>query len=550
MAEHGDLFRLIACVIVIVATKIVLYPSLTTAIEPTGDGAVDFIRCALIGNFPLVLLTPDAGYLPLLPRVIVEALAGVVPLNYLPQAFCWLSLVLAALFCSVLVLPRFATVMPSAGSRMGAALLLGTYPDYLSNLPENLGLLSVIPLLWLGLAITEADPWPRVALAALAGALLMISKPDTVTIAPVFAVAAIVALRRGHWRAAVLHGAITLAAALQIAFALATRLIHGTEWMSPAPLASLKSASLDSLDTVAATVAGGWILSAPETLAVGAGVLAAIAAGAAFTLRHSRKRADLAWVLGAALLMMIGTLAINVLAGFRFAGETRRGLVIVIGLVVIVATLQPFARVTWARRMGWGLAAILIAGAVTNLPRSHDLVDPAKGYADWERTYFLAQYEPFAIPVNSVDDPSALWLMTNGVSFLNSDRDPWRGRPRPLGARPAAHFPLDLAKENGTSVLGAIVALGPDQPATAIEMDVDGSAPGERKKASFNVPLPNGSRYFLLDRPMTGATALSFSVAGTPAPVGPAIALIGEPAGPPAPRENCNSLAMFRQPAG
>jgi len=549
MAEHGDLIRLIACVIAIVATKIVLYPSLTTAVEPTGDGAVDFIRCALIGDFPLVLFTPDAGYLPLLPRVIVEALAGVVPLNHLPQAFCWLSLVLAAVFCSVLVLPRFAAVMPSAGSRMGAALLLGTYPDYLSNLPENLGLLSVIPLLWLGLAITEAEPWPRVALAALAGALLMMSKPDTLTIAPVFAVAAILALRRGRWRTAVFHGAVATAAAFQVVFALATRPIHGTAWGAPA-FASLKAASFDLLNTVATAAAAGWTLGTPENLAVGAGVLAAIAAGAAFTLRHTRKRADLAWVLGAALLMMVGTLAINAFAGFRFAGENRHGLVIVIGLVVIVAALQPFARVTWARRMGWGLAAILIAGAVTNLPRSHDLVDPAKGYADWERTYFLAQYDPFAIPVNAVDDPSVLWLMTNGVSFLNSDHEPWRGRPKPLGARPAAHFPLDLAKENGTSVLGAIVALGPDQPATAIEMDVDGSAPGERKKASFNVPLPNGSRYFLLDRPMTGAAALSFSVAGTPVPVDPAIALIGEPAGPPAPPQSCNSLAMFRRPTG
>jgi hypothetical protein len=549
MAEHGDLFRLVACVIIIVATKIVLYPSLTTAVEPIGDGAVDFIRCALIGDFPRVLLTPDAGYLPLLSRVIAEALAGVVPLNYLPQAFCWLSLVLAAAFCSVLVLPRFAAIMPSAGPRMGAALLLGTYPDYLSNLPENLGLLSVIPLLWLGLAITEATPWPRIALATLAGALLMMSKPDTVTIAPVFAVAAGIALSRGRWRIATFHGVVTAAALLEVAFALATRVIHGIAW-GPPQLASLKAVSVDFLGAVATAAAAGRTLGGPENLAIGAGVLAAIAAGAAFTLRHTRKRADLVWVLCAALLMIVGTLAINALAGFRFAGESRRGLVIVIGLVVIVATLQPFARVTWARRMGWSLAAILIAGAVTNLPRSHDLVDPAKGYAAWERTYFLAQYNPFAIPVNSADDPSALWLMTNGVSFLNSDHEPWRGRPRPLGARPAAHFPLDLAKANGTSVLGAIVALGPNQPATAVEMDVDGSAPGERKKASFNVPLPNGSRYFLLDRPMTGATALSFSVAGTPVPVDPAIALIGEPVGPPAPRASCNSLAMFRQPAG
>ena len=108
-------------------------------------------------------------------------------------------------------------------------------------------------------------------------------------------------------------------------------------------------------------------------------------------------------------------------------GATRIALPIVIGLTVIFTCMQPFERITQARRIGWVVALALLAGTVANLARSRDPIDQSKGYADWERTYFLALDEHFAIPVASVDGGPPLWLMESAATFLNSGGTSARG---------------------------------------------------------------------------------------------------------------------------
>lgn len=551
LADHGSPLRFMICVALIVMVKVFIYPSLTTAVEPIGNGGIDFVGCALIGNLPSVLLHPFAGYLPVLPRLLAEAIGSVLPPLYLPQAFYWLSLITGALFCALLVLPQFATAMPSTAARIGAALFLGTYPDYASNLPENIAVLGFIPLLWLGLVAAAADRWAKILPAAAAGGVLMLSKPVLLIAAPAFLIAGVAAVVRRHWRAATFNTIVCIAAILQIAymirlgsFAGLTRGIHALD-IRPFSTSPIKNALFDFADTLGKAIGGGHVIGMPLSFFIAVAAILLLAIGAFYTLRHARTRADLYWVFGSAALIAAGTLAANAVTATRFSGETRYGLPLVIALTAIFVALQPFERVTWARRTGWVIALALIAGTAGNLPRSHDPIDPAKGYTDWERTYFLAENEHFAIPVDADDNGPGLWLMEKEAGFLNSDGDVMRGKPLPLGGRPAADFTVDSARYRSQGFLGAIVPLRANQAAKPVEMDVINAA-GDRKKASIGIPLPNGSRYFLLDRPISAASAIHFSIDGTPEKVSPAIALIGETPRAPSAEEVCAIPALFR----
>jgi hypothetical protein len=549
LADHGSPLRFILCAALIVVAKVIIYPSLTTAVQPIGSGGIDFVGCALIGDLSSVLLHPFDGYLATLPRLIVEALGSLIPQLYLPQAFYWLSLIAGALFCSLLVLPQFAVAMPSVSVRIGAALFLGTYPDYAANLPENIAVLGFIPLLWLGLVAGESKNWSTVLLAATGGVILMLSKPILLIAAPAFVVAAIIAAFQRNARTTAFHVLVTLAASLQIAYMAALgslpRVIDGIHQLGGQPLANgpAKDALLSLAGTIGRIVDGGRAVDAVAASSIAAAVFAVLVIAAIYTLRHARTRADFVWIFGSALLILIGALAATVLT------TAHPVLPIVIAITIAFATLQPFERITWARRTSWVIGLVLLAGTAGNLPQSHDPIDPAKGYSDWERANFLTQDEHFAIPVDADDTGGekgpALWLMENDAGFLNSDGAITHGRPKPLGSRDAADFPVDLSSYQSQGMLGAIVPLHAGQAGKTVEMEVIDAA-GVRKKASLGIPLPNGSRYFLFDRPIGRATALHFSVGGSPEAVSPAIALIGESPKAPKAESVCAMPAFFR----
>ena len=543
--RYGHILWLVVCTAVILGTKVALYPSLTTAVRPLGDGGINFIRCALIGEFPVVMLYPDAGYLPLLPRVLVELLTPVVTAVYLPAAFYAVSLILAALACSSLVLPVFARIIPSLALRIVAALFIGTFPDYLSNLPENIGIFSLIPLIGLWLWISEEMKWRTVALAAALGSVLMISKPYVVTIAPIFALTGLFALWRGKPKTATVNGIIAAAAGVQCVYMLGMRLTQNI-WQTGAglsPVDLLKQSGHDFLALTANWVTAGSITDGPTAITIGVVVFAVIAIGMALTIR-TKDRPELSWIIAAVALMILGTIVINAFTGLRFSGQTRNGLAIVIALVVATSALQPSRSHRPARMLNLFLVCIFSIGTLVNIAHSHDDVAATKGYADWQKTYFLAQHDVFSIPIDSPNADGAVWLLQNKVSFLNSDATPWLGKPLPVGNEPAANFPIDLTTYNGTNVLGAIVPLTADQVGKPIEMRVVDRA-GEQHLASMSVPLPNNNRYFLLDRPIADVDGLRFSISGTPENVDPAIILIGAQSGRPRALQTCNILTLF-----
>lgn len=548
LADHGSPLRFILCAALIVIVKVILYPSLTTAVQPIGSGGIDFVGCALIGDLPSVLLHPFSGYLATLPRLIAEGLGSLIPPLYLPQAFYWLSLITGALFCSLLVLPQFAVAMPSVAVRIGAALFLGTYPDYVANLPENIAVLGFIPLLWLGLLAGESKNWSTTMLAAMAGSILMLSKPILIIAAPAFIVAAIVALFRRDGRMAIFNFIVAATACLQAAYMAALESLpglgDGIHALGGRPLTSGpgKDALLSLTGAIGRVVGGGHAVDTTAANVVAAVAVALLAIGAIYTLLHARTRADLAWILGSALVIFLGAVTVSLLT------PARPVLAIVIALTVAFAALQPFERITWTRRAGWIIGLVLLAGAANNLPQNHDPIDP-KGYTDWEHTNFLIQDEHFAIPVDAADNGPALWLMENEAGFLNSDGTISRGKPKPLGAQAAADYQIDLSKYESSAMpgalLGAIVPLKVDQAGKPVEMEVIDGA-GNRKKASLGIPLPNGSRYFLFDRPVANIRAIHFSIDGKPAPVSPSIALIGESPNAPHAESVCTSPSFFR----
>jgi hypothetical protein len=546
LADHGSPLRFILCATLIVAAKVMLYPSLTTAVQPIGSGGIDFIGCALIGDLPTVLLHPFSGYLAMLPRLLAEALGSLMPPLYLPQAFYWLSLISGALFCALLVLPQFAVVMPSVTVRIGAALFLGTWPDYAANLPENIAVLGFIPLLWLGLLAGESKNWSTLLLAAAAGAVLMLSKPVLLIAAPAFFIAGIAALFTRNGRMAVFHSIVTVAALLQVAYMATlgslpdvTQRIHALDGQSLNAWAG--DAAVAMIGTIDRILGDGHAPNPMSASAVAIAGLALLVIAAVYTLRHARTKSDLGWLFGSMLAILTGALAASLLT------TARPVLPIVIAIVIAVAALQPFERITWTRRTGWVIGLVLLAGAANNLPQSHDPIDPAKGYTDWERTHFLIQDEHFALPVDADASSSSgpeLWLMENEAGFLNSDDDIAHGRPKPLGSHVVADYQIDLSKYESRDFLGAIVPLRPEQAGKPVEMEViDGT--GERKKATLGIPLPNGSRYFLFDRPIANAASLHFSIGGSPEPVNPAIALIGDSPRAPHAESVCAMPSFF-----
>jgi hypothetical protein len=548
LADHGSPLRFILCAALIVAAKVILYPSLTTAVQPIGDGGIDFVGCALIGDLPSALLHPFGGYLATMPRLIAETLGSLIPQLYLPQAFYWLSLIAGALLTSLLVLPQFAVAMPSVTVRIGAALFLGTYPDYAANLPENIAVLGFIPLLWLGLLATESKNWSTILLAATGGAILMLSKPILLIAVPAFVIAGGVALLQGNARSATFHTIVTAAAALQLAYMAALGslppLLDGARAFATESLTDghVKETLLSLIDTIGRIVSGGSAIDAVAASAIAVVGIALLIIAAIHTLRHARTLGDLAWIFGSALVMLICALTASLLT------TARPILPIVIALTVTFAALQPFERITWARRTSWLIGLVLLAGAAGNLPQSHDPIDPTKGYSDWERTNFLTEDEHFAIPIDAGDNSGekgpALWLMESEAGFLNSDGSIAHGKPKPLGTHNAAEFPVDLSSYQSTDMLGAIVPLRSDQTGKPIEMEII-DREGAHKKAALGIPLPNGSRYFLFDRPIANATALHFSLDGSPEQVSPMIALIGESPRSPKAETVCALPAFF-----
>ena len=118
-------------------------------------------------EFRSTFFVAESGHLAALPRLMAGAIAGVAPPAFLPQGFSWLALILEALFCAILTLPQFAQAMPSAAARGAAALFIGTYPEFTANLPEHIAAFGLIPLIWLGLAVTETESSVKLLLDAI-----------------------------------------------------------------------------------------------------------------------------------------------------------------------------------------------------------------------------------------------------------------------------------------------------------------------------------------------------------------------------------------------
>lgn len=182
LAQHRG-WKQLACGAAVLAVLAARTPHLWSAGEFVAEDGWEFFARAWNLPWHESLVTPSAGYLQVLPRLVAEAWSWL-PVTAQPQAFAAAGLLACAAILSSFYLPAFRVLLPSDAARLGVVALLTQAPNS-SNLGLVLGLHWYVAFL-LPLALLVPSPattWARVA--ACAGiALAVLSSPSTYVLAP------------------------------------------------------------------------------------------------------------------------------------------------------------------------------------------------------------------------------------------------------------------------------------------------------------------------------------------------------------------------------
>lgn len=190
-------YYFILSVTIIVFLKILQFPSLTIHAQPFAETATNFFYIAYEKNLWQNFLTPDAGYIPFLERIIaIIAFKGFHLTTQFMVVIQMIATILVGVFSSVITLSAFRHIFRSDLLRFLLAIAIGFIPDYQLMTFINFPYYGFVPIFLLLFVNKEKIKGRHLILLFCFLLLLILSKPHFLLFLPIFAFVSFFAFRK------------------------------------------------------------------------------------------------------------------------------------------------------------------------------------------------------------------------------------------------------------------------------------------------------------------------------------------------------------------
>lgn len=209
-------YFLIACIFIIFI-KCIQLPSQTIHAEIWAEAGTNYLQVAVDKNFWENLQTVDAGYLPILQRLIaVLIVQGFQLIGNYAMSIQMISLFCIALFSSIITLHIFRKLFPSDMLRCIIAVAIAFIPDYELNSFINFAYYGFIPVLLFLFVKQEKMKTNIFCLLSFFLLLVIMTKPHFLSFAPLFVIFGWVAWKKKNFRSVVFYCLAVCGLLLQI----------------------------------------------------------------------------------------------------------------------------------------------------------------------------------------------------------------------------------------------------------------------------------------------------------------------------------------------
>ncbi len=139
---------IVITILVILIIKYIQYPSLFITPEIIQDGGINFLRLAVEYNIASIIAT-DAGYMPVLPRVLTILIVNVVPAEYYSYAIQYSALGMIAFFSALILKKEFEIINKYLFVRFLLAIAIASFPSISINYIENFSIYGTVFIIYL-----------------------------------------------------------------------------------------------------------------------------------------------------------------------------------------------------------------------------------------------------------------------------------------------------------------------------------------------------------------------------------------------------------------
>lgn len=202
------------------------FPSASVAAENYAEAATNYFMAAYEKGWIESLKQLDAGYLPLLPRIISLILVKIL---HVGTSFAiitqWIAIILLALFTSLFNLKTFRQLIPSDFIRFIVGFVIGTglFHDYELFMFINFSYLALVPcLLVMFFNLENMKKW-KIVLLAIVGFLLVSSKAYFITFFPFYGLLFLYYFFKKKYKSAIFYGVATISMCIQIIVVISNR---------------------------------------------------------------------------------------------------------------------------------------------------------------------------------------------------------------------------------------------------------------------------------------------------------------------------------------
>ncbi len=524
----------VAAFLLIFGALVFKFPSLGIRGEFWAESATNFFNNAVNVSFWHSLSATDTSYLPLLPRLISELLAGGLHLyRAFPMITGLISLAFVAFFASFITARPFRAIIPSDWARFLLALTLGFVANYENFTFNNFAYFGVYFLFLVIFLTKERLTKLELITTIVLGALLFTSKGFFLVFLPVYAYFLYEAWRKKSRPSVWFYGLTTLAGLVQLVvtahnlnkWSIATT-VHTTLWQKIGLTIFL------FLRTVTTLVFGSNTDISGKLAFVTVIVILGLIGYLIYRLWRAQQ-SELSRFVGVSLILLVFSLGLSVLslADVNTAAVSFRVyetlplirwylfsffFVLMIFVAVLSAAVKD-QKVLVLILLIVGARFSLLGFASYQENFAETAFNSQVSFSQWQYFAPLLNDPDYCIPIN----PNP-WVLTKNCSEFSN-----------LGALATPSDSVGLGtllplKEIGTPTIRAIVLDRPPQPAGAqglvIQAIKNGKVIGESQELT---PLSNEWVYFLFNPKVVPDELRFFDNHGQPVAVGGGIHLYG-----------------------
>lgn len=219
-------YNFLLCAVLIITITIYRLPSLTVLNQIWAEGATNFYMGALNNGWITNLKQLDAGYLPLLTRLITLILVKVLHITlYFPLISQLISLLLISIFASIICLNYFRKIIASDLLRFFISLCLGLglFHDYELYTFINFSYLGVIPSLFIMFVDLEKMKKVKIVFFSMLFFFIVSSKAYFIVFLPLYLLLLGCHIRRKNFKSVSFYLSTSISMLIQIIVVITNR---------------------------------------------------------------------------------------------------------------------------------------------------------------------------------------------------------------------------------------------------------------------------------------------------------------------------------------